>query len=248
LPELITWAGRTLSGPDRFGEWATTEIEGWWDSPEVKGDTAERPYQDGEFDLPTYNEARLITVNGHVRAKSHGHLHEAMNFFTGPMFGRLTVSGHGVVQWADAKRNSGVKFTPVTDVFAQWQVRLKCVDPRKFGESKTVAVATGSPVTAFHRGNYNAMPKFIVRGDMPGGYTITVDGWNYTVTSALVTGAPHRIDYDNGKLYRNGVLTQGNLGNTNTAPIPPGKSVGVGLYPVTTGSGSADMTIIDTYI
>jgi len=64
----------------------------------------------------------------------------------------------------------------------------------------------------------------------------------------LVTGQPHRVDYNNGRLYVNGVLSQGNLGNTNTTPIPPGQSVGVGLYPVTTGSGSADMTIVDTYI
>jgi hypothetical protein len=249
LPELITWAGRTLSGSDRFGEWAVTgELEGWWDSPEIKGETQDRPYQDGEFDLPVYNQARIITINGNLRAKSHQQLHEAGDFLTGPISGRLTVTGHGSARWADAKRNSGVKFTPVTDVFAQWQVRLKCVDPRKFGESKTIAVATGSPVSAFHRGNYNAMPSFIIRGDMPGGYTITVNGWNYTVTSALVTGAPHRIDYNNGRLYRNGVLSQGNLGNTNTTPIPPGQSVAVGLYPVTTGSGSADMTITDTYI
>jgi len=249
LSELITWAGRTLSGSDRFGRWVTTSLEGWWDSPEIRGDAEDRPYQDGEFDLPVYNQARLITINGNLHADSHAQLHEAMNFLTGPMSGRLTVTGHGVVQWADAKRNSGVKFTPVTDVFAQWQVRLKCPDPRKFGNSVTTAVATGSPVTVSHRGNYNAMPKFIVRGDMPGGYTITVDGWNYTVTSALVTGQPHRIDYDNGRLYRNGVLTQGSVGIvTTTQPIPPGKSVAVGLYPFTTGSGSADMTIIDTFI
>ena len=249
MPELITWAGRTLSGSDRFGEWAVTgELEGWWDSPEVKGDTAERPYQDGEFDLPVYNQARIITVNGNLRTKGHNQLHEAGNFLTASMSGRLTVAGHGAVQWADAKRNSGVKFTPVTDTFAQWQVRLKCVDPRKFGESKTVAVATGSPVSVFHRGNYNATPSFVVKGSMPGGYTITVNGWNYAVTLPLVSGKPHTVDYNNGRLYVNGVLAQNSLGNTNTTPIPPGISVGVGLYPMTTGSGTADMTITDTYI
>jgi hypothetical protein len=226
----------------------TGELEGWWDSPDVKGETQERPYQDGEFDLPVYNQARLITINGTLRAKGHNQLHEAGDFLTGPISGRLTVAGHGSVRWADAKRNSRTKFTPITDTFSQWQVSLKCVDPRKYGDSRTVAVATGSPVTVFHRGNYNATPSFVIRGDMPGGYTITVDGWNYTVTKPLVTGAPHRVDYNNGRLYINGVLNQGNLGNTNTAPIPPGKAVGVGLYPVTTGSGSADMTIVDTYI
>jgi hypothetical protein len=92
------------------------------------------------------------------------------------------------------------------------------------------------------------MPSFIVRGDMPGGWTLTVNGWNYTVTKPLVSGAPHRVDYNNGRLFVNGTLSQGNLGNTNTTPIPPGQSVGVGLYPNSTGTGSADMTITDTYI
>jgi len=248
LPELITWAGRTLSGVDRFGKWVTTSLDGWWDSPEVKGDTEDRPYQDGEFDLPVYNQARLITINGSLHVGNHSHLHEAMNFLTGPIAGRLQVTGHGSVQWADAKRNSGVKFTPVTDVFAQWQVRLKCVDPRKFGDTKTVAVATGSPISVFHRGNYNATPSFVVKGSMPGGYTITVNVWNYAVTLPLVSGKPHTVDYNNGRLYVNGVLAQNSLGNTNTTPIPPGISVGVGLYPMTTGSGSADMTITDTHI
>jgi hypothetical protein len=226
----------------------TGDLEGWFDSPEVKGDTQDRPYQDGEFDLPIYNQARLVTVSGSLRAKSHAQLHEAGIFLTGAMSGRFQVTGHGSTMWADVKRNSGIKFTPITDTFAQWQVRLKAVDPRKFGRAVTYAVATGSPVNVSHRGNYNAMPSFIIRGSMPGGYTITVDGWNYTVTRALVTGQPHRVDYNNGRLYVNGTLTQGNLGNTNRAPIPPGQSVGVGLYPVTTGSGSADMTILDTYI
>jgi hypothetical protein len=226
----------------------TGDLEGWWDSPEIKGDTSERPYQDGEFDLPIYNQARLITANGIIRAKGHDQLHEAGNFLTGAMQGRLSVAGHGSILWADCKRNSGVKFTPVTDVLAQWQVRLKAVDPRKFGESKTIAVDTGSPISVFHRGNYNAMPSFIVRGDMPGGWTLTVNGWNYTVTKPLVSGAPHRVDYNNGRLFVNGTLSQGNLGNTNTTPIPPGQSVGVGLYPNSTGTGSADMTITDTYI
>jgi len=223
-------------------------LDGFWDSPEIKGDTEDRPYQDGEFDLPVYNQARLVTATGNFHAASHQQLHEAMNFFTGPMSGRLTVAGHGSIQWADAKRNGGVKFTPVTDVLAQWQVRLKCPDPRKFGESKTVAVATGAPISVFHRGNYNATPSFVVKGSMPGGYTITVNGWNYAVTLPLVSGKPHTVDYNNGRLYVNGVLAQNSLGNTNTTPIPPGISVGVGLYPMTTGSGTADMTITDTYI
>lgn len=248
MPELITWAGRTLSGSDGFGKWVTTSLDGWWDSPDTKGESEDRAQADGEFDLPIYNQARLITATGNLHAGTHAQLHEAMDFLCGPMLGRFQVAGHGTARWVDAKRNSGVKFTPVTDTFAQWQVRLKAADPRKFGELRRFTVATGAPVSAFHRGNYAATPKFTVSGAMAGGYTLTVDGWDYTVTVPLVSGTPHVIDYNDGRLRVNGVIVQNSLGNTNTATVPPGEAVGVGLYAVTTGTGSAVMDLYDTFI
>jgi len=249
LSEQIIWAGRTIHGSDQFGEWVNTDSTGWDDSPEVKGDTEDVPNADGELDLPVYNGARLITFGGFLHAKSHHQRHEAQHWFNGAMSGVLQVMGHGPTLWAPAKRNGATRFEALTDTLAQYQVKLKCVDPRKFGDSVTYSVAVGAPITVGHRGNYAAMPKFIIRGDMPGGYTITVNDWNYTVTKALQTGKPHRLDYDDGLLYVNGTLTDNSFGNTNTTFIPSGPDgVGVGLYPVTTGSGSADMTVIDTYI
>lgn len=223
-------------------------MDGWWDSPEIKGDTADRPYADGEFDLPTYNQARLITVSGNLHAAGHQQLHDAMNSLTGPLSGRFQVAGHGAPIWAECKRNSGVKFTPVTDTFAQWQVRLKAVDPRKYGASTDFVAASGAPVEVFHRGNYGATPKFLIAGDMPGGYTLTVDGWDFTVSRAKVSGLNHRVDYNNGRLYVDGVLMSNALGNTNVTTVPPGKSVGFGLYPTAGGTGTATMTLVDTYI
>lgn len=248
LPEQITWAGRTLSGVDRFGKWSTTEIEGWWDSPDTKGETEDRPNADGEFDLPVYNQARLVTVSGNVRTDGHGQMHEAMNFLTGPMSGRLSVAGHGSVQWADMKRNSGVKFTPVTDTFAQWQVRLKAADPRKFGNTASFPLPAGATVSVFHRGNYPATPRITVSGSMSGGYTLTVNGANYIVTVPLVTGTPHVVDYNNGRLRINGAVVQNSIGNTNLATIPPGPAVAAGLFATSGGTGTATLELPDTYI
>ena len=249
MPELITWAGRTLSGSDRFGEWAVTgELEGWWDSPEVKGETADRPNADGEYDLPVYNEARLITINGTLRAKSHAQLHDAGNFLTGPISGRLTVAGHGSSQWADAKRNSGVKFTPVTDVFAQWQVRLKCVNPRKFGNARDF-VRTNGTVSVFHRGNYNALPTVVVRGSAANGYRLNgPGGLQYKVTRALVTGIPHRIEFTDGRLRVNGTVVATGADSADVWPVPPGQSVDFDINVLSGGTAEATITITDTYI
>lgn len=249
MAEQITWAGRTLHGTDRHGKWVTLrdQFEGWRDSPEIKGESENRPNADGEYDLPIYNQARLVTIGGHLHTSGYRQMDEAMNFFTGPMSGRLTVAGHGVVQWADMKRNSGVKFTPVTDTFAQWQVRLKAADPRKFGNTASFALPAGATVSVFHRGNYPATPRITVSGSMPG-YTLTVNGANYVVTVPLVTGTPHVVDYNDGRLRINGAVVQNSIGNTNLATVPPGQAVAVGLFATSGGTGSAVMALPDTYI
>jgi len=249
LPDQITWAGRTLSGSDEFGEWVVTDLDGWFDSPESKGESQDREGQDGEFDLPIYNAARYITVTGHLHTKDHYLNHEAMSFLTGAMAGRFQVEGHGETLWADAKRNGKIKFTPITDTFAQWQVPLKCVKPYKYGETNTFTAAIGAPLSVGHRGNYYATPTFIIRGDCPTGYVVTLDGWNYRVTVPLQTGKPHRINYKTGRLYVNGTLTQNGIGETNTTRVPPGGLVGLGMYRIgATGTGTAEMELIDTSI
>jgi len=253
VAEQITWAGRTLSGTDRFGEWVTQndKFEGWWDSPDPKGESADRPNADGEFDLPVYSQARLITIGGNFHAKSHGQLHEAMNFFTGAMSGRLTVAGHGSVQWADAKRNSGVKFTPVTDVFAQWQVRLKCVDPRKYGDMNTYTVPSSTAyTTVFHRGNAVGYPTVVVAGSMPGGYVLQSSGGaEYRVTTALTSGNPHTIDMATGLLVRGGSVVSGGVTRADIWRIQGGSTAtNMRLQPITTGTATATVSMLDTYI
>jgi len=252
VAELITWAGRTLSGTDRFGRWVTQndKFEGWWDSPDIKGESADRPNGDGEFDLPVYNQARLITIGGNFHADSHEQMHEAMNFFTGAMSGRFQTSGHGSIQWADAKRNSGVKFTPVTDTFAQWQVRLKCVDPLKYGNVNAYSIPSGSSyTTVFHRGNAVGYPTVTVSGSFPGGYVLQSSGGaEYRVTTAL-GATPHTIDMSTGLLVRNGSVVSGGVTRADLWRIQGGSlATDMRLQPITTGSGTAAVTLLDTYI
>jgi hypothetical protein len=243
--------GKVLDCPDEYGDWGVHHFEGWWDSPDAKTKQVERPVgADGDLDTPVDYAARYPSLTGIFIANSEALMFEGMNRFSSLLQqpGVLEVNGYGRDQWANVRRTSQLIITPQTDRVCLWQAKLKAVDPRKFGRSRTFAVAVGAPVNAFHRGTYPASPSFIIRGDMPGGYTITVDGWDYRVTKALQTGKPHRLDYNDGDLYVNGTLTQNSLGNTNLRTIPPGPGVGVGLYPVTTGTGSADMTVWDTYI
>jgi hypothetical protein len=248
--ELILWGQRTLSGTDRFGRWVVTDgMENWWGSPDTRGDEVDRPDSDGELDLPIYNQARLLTLSGHLHTTSHEQMHEAAAFLSGPMAGRFQVQGHGPTLWADAKRNSGVKFLPVTDTFAQWQLRLKMVDPRKYGDTWTWAATVGdSAGDIAHNGNYPAIPRFTVAGNMPGGYTLTIKGQVFNVTAPLVPGHPHSIDYGDGRLRIDGAIAHGGLGYGFTPLITPGVATALSIEPGTTGTATATLTLIDTYM
>ena len=251
MSNRILWAGRTLHGVDECGTWRTTRdlFEGWYDSPEIKGETVAHDDADGDYDLPIYNEARLITVGGTLRATNRADLLSGRNKLAGRMAGRLQVEDTQGILWAEAKRNSKLRFVLVNDNLANWQVRLKCVDPRKFGDTRTWSGSVGSnAANIFHRGNYNATPQFVVSGSMPGGYTLTIRGQVFNVTAPLVSGHPHSIDYGTGRLRIDGAIVHGGLGWGFTPLVPPGVITALSIEPITTGTATAQLTLLDTYI
>lgn len=241
--EHITWAGRTLSGTDRFGKWTCEVPDEWWGSPDVKGQTVDRENSDGEYDLPTHNAARAVTFTGLLHAKSHMDMHEAGNFLTGPMRGRLQVVGHGNTQWADAKRSAGVRFTPITDKLAQWQVSLRCPDPAKYGDRHTYDLTANVAVSAFHRGNYAASPIVQVNGPLTGGFTITHPGGLYTALGDLDAGGWVRVDFATGRLRLNGNDRSDLVTRADLFKIQPGQMASVKI-----SNGTGYVEVIDTYM
>ncbi|MGY2747203.1 hypothetical protein [Arthrobacter sp. UYCu723] len=247
----ITLDGKVLDNPDQYGDWGVATIEGWWHTPDGKGQNEERPQQDGDFDLPVYYGARYITLSGSFTADSEAQMFQGMIRFAGLLRspGRLVVTGYGPDMWADVKRSSGsaMVIDPVTDRHCKWQAKIKSSDSRKFGTTATFTMPAGATVSVFHRGNYPATPRITVTGSMPG-YTLTVNGASYAVSVPLVSGTPHVIDYNDGRLRVNGLVVQNSIGNTNLSTIPPGLSVAAGLFATSGGTGTATMALPDTYI
>lgn len=247
--ESIILDGQMLSGTDRFGEWATSGVDGWWSSPEPKVDNQERENEDGDYDLPVHYGARYITLTGSVRTKSHAQQHQAMNRFTGLLQkkARLQVSGHGPTQWADVVRASGLKIEPRTDTYAQWQVRVKAPDSRKFGDANVYTINPGQTVPLFHYGNADAFPVFDVTGNMPDGYTLWgPDGKTFVAPTAVSSARKHYLDMSEGLLKVNGNYWTGQTGNADLWTVPPGQQINTRL--TTAGTGAAKVTVYDTYI
>lgn len=246
--ESIILDGQKLSGEDHYGEWTATGLEGWWDSPEPKGESAPREGADGDFDTPLYYDARYVTITGSLRSANHEKQHQAMNRFAGLVQrkSRLQIVGHGAAQWSDVVRASGLKMAPVTDTYAQWQVRVKARDPRKYGERNRFSAESGVTVPIFHRGNYDAWPSFSISGNMPSGYGLRISGRVYSVTRPLTSGS-HFVDFRDGRLQVNGAYISGGVGAANVTSIPPGGGASFRLDPVA-GTGMATIDVFDTYI
>lgn len=245
--ESIILDGQKLTGEDHFGIWKTTGLDGWWSSPEPKGENVAREGSDGDFDLAVYYDARYPTLTGTLRARSHEQQHQAINRFTALVRkkSRLQVIGHGPAQWADVVRASGFKMEPLTDTLTQWQAKVKAPDPRKYGEVNRFTSPSGATTLLFHRGNYDAWPSFTITGNMPG-YTLRIGGRAYTVLRPLTSGS-HVVNFRDGRLRVNGTPVSGGVGTANLTPIPPGSGANFQLEPVS-GSGSASITVYDTYI
>ena len=82
---------------------------------------------------------------------------------------------------------------------------------------------------------------------MPSGYRVNGPGGaQFIVSAALTSGVTHRLDFVNGWLYRNGVLTQGAVSRAQVFTIPPGAPSTVSLTPVS-GSGSLTVKVTETY-
>jgi hypothetical protein len=226
---------------------------GWDDGVDMRLEKTARPQAHGSFDLPGYQDARTVAISGSVFADSNARLRHLRSRLTGVLAGgqsgRIQVDRDGDVQWADCRLASKTMFTESGgQEIATFQIQLWCPDPRKFGESRKFTASVGSPVTAFHWGNYQAAPKFVVSGSMPGGYTLWVRGIPFVVTRALTSGAPHTIDYDDGRLRIGGAVIHGGLGATSTPGVLPGVAALVDVTPNTTGTATAAMTLLDTYI
>jgi len=251
LAELITVDGRYLSGEDRFGDWKVTSLEGWWDTPDRKGRDVEIELADGSYDLEEAYEQRLVTIEGRVKSKNHDMQHEAMNWLNGALSrssGEIVVAGHGQTQHARVKLAGSTRWTTVTDRYAKFQMRLKCPDPRKFGEVRTFVARVNAPAGIQHFGNYPATPFMRVTGNAPGGYRITLGGYSVQVNRELGSSYPHEIDYWTGRLRVNDKFVTGDMSSAVFAPVDPGQRDTLSIVALTSGSPVVTMTLPDTFI
>lgn len=236
---------QTLHGVDRFGEWFTTGVEGWAEPPAPKGNEVERERADGDYWLPSFYSARTPTIDGTLLAGSHSAAIEGMSALNAAASlggAVLSVMEDGRYSWARA-RYAGLDYTWTTFTAVRYQLRLKCPDPRKFGEQRRFDVTPGSPAQAFHRGNYAARPIIQINGPFTGGVTITHPAGQFVFLGDLAAGGWVRVDMATGRLKLNGNDRSDLIVRADLFTILPGV-----VAQVSVNRGVGYVEVLDTFI
>jgi hypothetical protein len=252
----ITLDGLNLAELPHGGHMVITRLDGWWDSPEPKGQEVPKVGREGSHLLPQSYEDRIIELGGIVHAPDHDSLHAIGEHLTAMLRtpARLEVFGHGSTQWATVQRGSKIRFTPDTDTLAVYSVTLKAPDSRKYGRTRrypeTGTQPVGVPLQVPAGGKYPAAPRFTVTGYMPGGYTAYAGGTRpFRVTEGVNTGEVLVNDYDTGAVYQDGTRIYGKSSSPRLTWIEPGTMVTANVQAATAeGTGGYFVEITDTYI
>jgi len=244
LPGGLVFYGQDKSTSTGFyldeGEFA------WFDGVDVRRDTTERPQAHGSFDTPGFLGSRTIPMKGICLASSTAELAHMGNQLKGVLAGggsgRVQVVWNGETTWADVRLAAQTKFSPdPVNLVGDFQITFWAADPRKFGETRTFAAG----VAAYHFGNFAASPVHTITG-VAAGYTINGPGGKtFTVTEAVTSEVPHRIDMATGFLEVGGVVVVGKVTSADVWTVPGGGTVTHTL----TGAGlTLSTAVTDTYI
>ena len=250
----------TIAGLDFYGQGlhdfviSPDGFDGWDDGVDMRLENTARPQAHGAFDLPGFQDARTVAISGHAFADSPQRLAHLRSRLTGLLAGggtgRIQVERFGVTQWADGKLASKTKFTERGGQnVATFQIQLWCPNPLKFGDANQFTIGSAYE-KVFHYGNTVGYPVITVSGSMPGGYVLQSSaGAEYRVTTPLVSGTPHTVDMSTGLLVRNGLAVSGGVTRADLWRVPGGSgATDLRILPITTGSGTASVTLLDTYI
>lgn len=243
--------GGEMPAPTGF---TVSRFSGWTGGPGVKRETVDRQGAPGSFRAVSYATDRVVSWGGRYHGSSLDDVQAMSDALSGAESRELVVT----VAWPESRWVNAtvdrVRFEPEGALpYADYQVDLWLPDPRKFGvvresvSSATSANADTAIVKAWHRGNFDATPRFTVTASssMSSGYQLKGKGRTFEVPGPLSVGQTDKVDFRSGTVRRNGVLVTGVVPRTFT--VAGGEVADWRLWPLS-GAGSATMHLPDTFI
>lgn len=246
-----------IAGLDFFGHRGPLGITkdgftGWDEGVSMRSSTVAKTNAHGSYALRSYQDSRTVSLSGVVVAKNIEDLALLRDQVTGVLAdgteGVIEVQRPWGVQWAKCFLADQTRFTEEGGrPRGTFQIQVFCPDAHKFGEEHLYVAGVDAPVDVFHWGNAPATPVITVAGSMPGGYRLKIGSRSVVVTQPLVSGKPHIVDYDDGRLRVGGVLVTGGITTMQLTLINPGAKLQFSVEPLTTGFATATMAMPDTF-
>lgn len=248
MSKSVTLDGQILHGRDRFGSWLVHTMEGWDEQPEPKSNAETRPLADGDYDDEVFYGARLVTLSGRLAAKSPENAFTARERLNSLLRApaRFQVDSFGMPRWATARRGR-IKPGQIKGRWLPFQMELRLIDPRKFGEKRSVSTAVGVPADVFQRGTHPATPVATITGSFPSGYNLQLNGRLVSITKGLASGSTHTVDMRTGILRQNGAVVAGGFSYAELLKVDPGTPQNF-YWDAPSGSGTARLDFYDTYM
>lgn len=246
-----------FGGIDFFGDEPRHEgfniqtFRGWNDGVDARQAKVDIPNGDGAYDIPSTLADRTVPMTGYCYAKSVEKLGWYRRMLTGLVGIRtaraVQVDVLGEKEWSPGKVLRKPEFDEWGgQPFADWSLEFWFPRPFIFGaEVSKFEGLTGSQITAFHRGNARALPRYVIDGVM-GGYTLNgPNGRKWVVTKPVTAGNPHTIDMETGQLTIGDVVVAGFVTAADLWAFPGNNPVQSSVIP-TSGSGTVTILVRPT--
>lgn len=146
--------GDFVSDIDTDGLRVTTDVSGWTDGPEIASAISSRPQQDGAFDATGYTGARVIGVEGVVKAPSHDAavaVADTLTALRGRTPYEFAVTDSVGTRFAMVRVTVGAVITWLRPETFRYVLQVKAPDPLKYGAPSFMAtdLAAASPGTGW---------------------------------------------------------------------------------------------------
>lgn len=224
---------------------------GFTDPVSARIDDVPTGYGVGSLDLPVELAGMTYSVSGTCYARTPQELNQY-----GAALRRLgrdrrsfpVIVKHAGEQFrVNAYRGASHRFEEHPGLLrAQYSFDFWCPDPRKYGEMREF-VSTGSNVTAWHRGDFDAWGRFTVTNNTSG-YRILSNGLAFTVNGSRSSSAVDEIDFSTGSITRDGVPLTRAVTSRRTWPVRPGVDTIWRAEPLGSGGVRAVLRVDDTSI
>lgn len=243
IADFVFHGGDLPSSPG----FTVSSLTGWTGGPGVKRDNSPRQGAAGSHNVKGYSVDRVPVFRGLY----HGASLDDVQYMSDALSGLESLEQRVTVAWPDTKwvdaHVDRVRFEPAGyKPEAEYQIELWVPDSYKYGETRQFPSSTDATVTAYHRGNAPAVPRFTVVGTFPNGYALHSQN---RVVQVAGSASPISdvVDFRSGMVTRDGVYLPALLQQAQFWDVPGGANLSWRFDRVG-GTGTATPYVTDTYL